>query len=220
LTKIVIIGGRGNGTVIASTIEDCRAAGQDIECVGFLSDDDGEEINGYPILNSTEPTDWKALPDEYQFIYALSSVGKAHERHQLLANFGIPPNRFATVIHPSAEVSGEAEIGSGVVIMPLVIVGPDVILGNHTHLYGQSFVGHDTKLDEMVFVSNNVSLGSHIHVKDGAHLGTNSSFVEHLTIGEYSIVGLSSAVLNDVKPFDKVAGNPAESIGSVRLDTK
>jgi acetyltransferase EpsM len=218
--KVVIIGGRGNGTVIASTIEDCKAAGQDIECVGFLNDDDRNEINGYPILGTTDNEDWKTLPDGYQFIYALSSVGKAYERHQLLDNLGIPRDRFATIVHPTAEVSDQAELGNGVVLMPFAMVGPDAILGDHTHLYGQSFVGHDTTLDEMVFVSNNATLGSHIHVEDGAHLGTNSSFVEHLTIGRYSIVGLGSAVIEDVEPFDKVAGNPAEVIGSVRSDMK
>ena len=66
--KIVIIGGRGNGTVIASTIEDWRKTGSDIECVGFLNDDEFE-INGYPVLGKIRNDDWKKLPEDYKFIY-------------------------------------------------------------------------------------------------------------------------------------------------------
>lgn len=218
--QVVIIGGRGNGTVIASTIEDCKAAGQDIECVGFLNDDDADELNGYPILGEVSEEAWRALPDDYQFVYALSSVGKAYERYKLLQDLEIPRERFATIIHPTAEVSDQASLGAGVVLMPFTMVGTDVEIGDHSQLYGQSFVGHDATLEEMVFVANNASVGAEVHVEDGAHLGTNSAFVEHVTVGQYSVVGLSAAVIDDVEPFQKVAGNPAESIGFVDAETK
>lgn len=212
--KIVIIGGRGNGTVVASTIEDCRKAGQDIECVGFLNDNE-KEINGYPVLGNISYQTIKDLPADFKFIFAMSNIKQASERYQMLQMLDITRERYATVIHPTAVVSDKAELGCGVVLMPLTLVSPDVTLGDHTQLYAQSFVGHDTNVGEMVFVANNASIGGRITIDKGAHIGSNSSIVERLHIGEFSIVGLGAVVLQDVAPYEKAVGNPARIIGKV-----
>lgn len=212
--KIVIIGGRGNGTVVASTIEDCRKAGQDIECVGFLNDNE-TEINGYPVLGGITKKAIDNLPSEYKFIFAMSNIKQASERYQMLQTLDIARERYATLIHPTAVVSDKAKLGFGVVLMPLTLVSPDVTLGDHTQLYAQSFVGHDTSVGEMVFVANNASIGGRITIDKGAHIGSNSSIVERLHIGEFSIVGLGAVVLQDVAPYEKAVGNPARIIGKV-----
>jgi len=59
LKKIVIIGGRGNGMVIASTIEDCKLAGEAKECVGFLNDNESK-------IRKREKQDFSA-PDESRY---------------------------------------------------------------------------------------------------------------------------------------------------------
>jgi len=136
--KVVIIGGRGNGTVIASTIEDCMNAGQEIECAGFLNDEE-KYINNYPVLGPINAISWQQLPDEFRFIYAMSNVKQASERYDLLSKLEIPEHKFANVIHPSAVVSTKATIGRGIVLMPFTLVGPDVVLGNHSQMFAQSF---------------------------------------------------------------------------------
>ena len=212
--KVVIIGGRGNGTVIASTIEDCAKAGCDVECAGFLNDDE-TEINGYPVLGKIRNGYWKKLPEDHKFIYAMSNIKQAPERYELLCDLDIPTKRFATIIHPSAVVSDKAEIGNGVVLMPFTLISPNVVIGNHTQMYAQSFVGHDTKIGEMVFIANNASIGGRVDVMKGAHIGSNSSIIERAVLGEFSIVGLGTVVLKDVEKFEKVVGNPAKIIGKV-----
>jgi acetyltransferase EpsM len=215
MSEIVIIGGRGNGTVIASTIQDCAATGTDIECVGFLNDDLTGDINGYPILGDIQNNDWQDMPDHYEFIYALSNVNQAPERYELLYDLDIPQDRYATVIHPTATVSNKSDLGDGVVVMPNTVVGPNVSIGNHTQLYAQSFVGHDTELGEMVFVANNASIGGRLMIDNGAHIGSNASILERLAIGEFAVVGLGSVVVDDVESYQKVVGNPAEPIGKL-----
>ena len=212
--KTVNIGGRGNGTVIASTIEDCIKAGSKMECVGFLNDDESE-VNGYPVLGKIRNGDWKKLPEDYKFIFAMSNHHHSIERYKLLCDLNIPIERFTNVIHPSAVVSDTAKIGKGVVLMPFTLVSPNVVIGNHTQMYAQSFVGHDTKVGEMVFIANNSSIGGIINIKKGAHIGSNSSIIERIFIGEFSIVGLGAVVLKDVGDFEKAVGNPAKIIGKV-----
>lgn len=213
--KVVIIGGRGNGTVIASTIEDCAKAGLDITCLGFLNDSE-TDINGYPVLGGVNDMSWRALADDVMFVYALSNVKQAYERYQILLTLNIPNERFATIIHPTAVVSEKAFIGSGVVLMPLVLVSPNVFIGNHSQMYAQSFVGHDSELKEMVFVANNASIGGRVVLHKGAHVGSNSSVLERLSIGEFSVIGLAANVLSNVEPFDVVVGNPAKKLKTLK----
>ena len=213
--KVVIIGGRGNGTVIAATIEDCKKAGQDIECVGFLNDNDND-VNNYPVLGGINVESWKKLPDDFKFIYAMSNIKQAADRYEMLAKLKIPEERFANVIHPSAIVSNNAVLGKGVVLMPLTLVGPNVVLGNHSQMFAQSFIGHDTTVEEMVFIANNASVGGRVLVKTGAHIGSNASIIERIEIGQFAIVGLGAVVLKSIGDYQKAVGNPARIIGSIR----
>ena len=214
--KVVIIGGRGNGTVIASTIEDCRIAGQNIECVGFLNDNEKEPIDGYPVLGGIVNGDWSKLPRDYKFVYAMSNVKQASERYSLLHELNIPLSRFATIIHPTAVVSQKVALGAGVVLMPLTLVSPDVVIGNHSQMYAQSFIGHDSEMKEMVFVANNASIGGRVSIGTGAHIGSNSSIVERIKVGEFSIIGLGAVLLKSVEPFEIAVGNPAKVIRKLK----
>jgi len=217
MKKIIIIGGRGNGTVIASTIEDCRRHGQEIEFAGFLNDNE-TEINNYPVLGGIINQDWKIFSEDYYFIYAMSNVKQAHERHRLLKDLHIPLARFVTVVHPTAVVSDKATLGAGVVLMPMALVSPNAFIGNHSQMYAQSFIGHDSRMEEMVFVANNASIGGRVVIKDGAHIGSNCSIIERLTISEYSVIGVGSVILNDTAPYEKMVGNPAKSIGKLKIN--
>ncbi len=55
--KIIIIGGYGNGTVVAQIIEDINKDNQTWEILGFLNDFEEGTINGYPILGKVTHDD-------------------------------------------------------------------------------------------------------------------------------------------------------------------
>ena len=210
--NIAIIGGRGNGTVIASTIEDCIQSGKfKVEKICFLNDFE-KEINDYPVVGKIRNNDWRKLSNDFQFIYAMSNVKQAKERYDLLLNLKIPNKRFINIFHPTAVISNKAKIGNGVAIMPHAIVSPDVIIEDHTSIYAQSFIGHDTKIGKMVFIANNASIGGRVDIKQGAHIGSNSSILERVCIGQFAICGLGSVVLKNVNEYETVAGNPAKCL--------
>lgn len=217
MIKVVIIGGRGNGTVIASTIEDCRKAGQDIMCAGFLNDNEAE-VNGYPVLGGIQDNSWDKLPKDHYFIYAMSNVKQAEERYNLLNKLNIPYHRYCNVIHPSAVVSDQAKLGVGIALMPFTVISPNVVIGNHSQMYAQSFIGHDSIIDEMVFVANNASIGGRIHIHNGAHVGSNCSILERLELGPFSITGIGSVVTKSVEPYAIVVGSPARTIRYVNAN--
>ena len=217
MKKLIIIGGEGNGTVAASTVEDVNANKKEWEIIGFLNDFEKEPINDYPVLGKiNQETAQKFLRnDDVYFLYTLISVKLNYKFLPKLKNLKIPLRRFATIIHPTAVISKFAKIGYGVSIQPCVVVGPNVTIGNHVQIFAQSLIGHNSTLDNYSYIANNASVGAHIHLKEGTYLGTNCSILEDVTIGEWSLVGIGTVVLKDVPSFTKVVGNPARIIGKV-----
>jgi acetyltransferase EpsM len=216
MKKLIIIGGRGNGTVAASTVEDINAVKKEWEILGFLNDNE-TEINGFPVIgpiNRETAQKFLKQPDIY-FVYTLISPKNREKFKHKLLDLQIPRERFATIIHPTTVVSKFAKIGYGCSIQPFVSVGPDVEIGDHVQIYAQALIGHDSRLDNFSYVANNACIGAKVHLQEGAYLGTNCSTLEFITIGKWSLVGMGSVVLKSVADNTKVVGNPAREIGKV-----
>ena len=215
--KLIIIGGHGNGTVALSTVEDINAVRKEWDVLGFLNDRETEPIHGYPILGKVD----KKTVDRYigdkdvYFFYTLISVKLNHKFLYKLHDLEIPVEKFATLIHPTAVISKFSKIGYGVSVQPFVSVGPDVVIGNFVQIYAQALIGHGAKLDDYSYVANNACIGADVHLKEGAYLGTNSTTLEFVILGKWSLTGIGSVVIKDVEPFTKVVGNPARVIGKV-----
>lgn len=214
--KILIMGGVGNGTVIASTIVDLMQVSNEWEFLGYLNDtgEIGSLIEDFPILGRVAEAGRFNLRDVY-FVYALTTVKKAQERAEILWALNLPREKFATIIHPTAVVAHSAQLGCGVVLMPHTVVGPGALMGDHAQLYAHGFIGHHARVGELCFIANNASIGGYVNIEQGTHIGSNSSILERVMVGKWSLVGLGAVVLKDVPPYAKVVGNPARVIGKV-----
>ena len=128
--KVLIIGGEGNGGVIASCIEDNRNRYDDLEweVFGFVNDFD-KEVNGYPVICGLEGIPELLNNTEYYFVWAIHLIGRNVLTEQLFKKANIPKERFATIIHKSAFVAGNAVLEPGVFVMANSYVGPSAKLG-------------------------------------------------------------------------------------------
>ena len=218
MKKIIIIGGKGNGTVALSTIEDINKIVPQWEILGFFNDFETSDINGYPVIGKINPESAvEYLPDkDVFFLYTLITAKWNHKFIHKLYEMDIPDERFATIIHPTAVISKFAKIGNGVSIQPFVSVGPNVTVGNHVQIFAQSLIGHDSTLDNYSYVANNACIGASVHLKSGAYLGINCSILENTIIGEWAFIGMGTVVIQDVLDFNKVVGNPSRIIGTTQ----
>jgi acetyltransferase EpsM len=217
MKKLIIIGGYGNGTVVAQIAEDINLKDKKWEIIGFLNDFENEPINNYPVLGKIDNESVnKYLADhDVFFFYALISIKNNFKSLDKLHNLNIPLERFATLLHPTAIVSKASTIGKNVSIQAFSIVGPNAEIGNFIQVYGHATVGHNSKVEDYAYITSNSIVGAHVHLKQGAFLGVNSSTLDRVTIGEWSIVGQHSNVIKSIPDYSKAVGNPAKVIGIV-----
>lgn len=156
------------------------------------------------------------LQKEIYFVSTVMTMKNKKEVWNKLESFKIPKKRFINIIHPTAIIpKNYCEIGKGVVMAPLSQLSPDVLIKNNCILYANSFVGHGSTLEDYVVISNNASIGARVHIHRGAHIGSNCSIREGVTIGEFSVVGAGSVVLKDVMPNTIIVGNPAKKLREI-----
>lgn len=215
--KLIIIGGKGNGTVVASAVEDIIADGGDWEILGFLNDGEQQIINGYPVLGKPEDVRRYSQKDCY-FFYSLISAKVSLPRVERLKRLEAPPEKFATLIHPTALVARNVEFGHGVAIGPFTFIGPNAHFGNHILVHAHSYVARDTILKSYCYLAPRATVGAEVVLEEGAYLGMASTVDcvrEPVVVGTWSVVGMGAVVIHSVPPFVKVVGIPARPIGTV-----
>lgn len=217
LKKLIIIGGYGNGAVAAQIVEDINKLKPEWEIIGFLNDKEVDDINGYPILGKVdyETVQKYLIGEPIYFFYTLISIKLNFNFLSKLHDLKIPLDRFAQLIHPKAVVSKDAIIGKNVCVQAFSIIGPNANIGNFVQVFGHATVGHNSIIEDYAYVTSNSVVGAYTHLKQGAFLGVNSSTLDRVTIGTWSIVGQHSNVIRSVADFLIVVGNPAKEIGRV-----
>lgn len=211
MKKLVIFGGSGIGMIAASIAED----NQEYEVLGFLNDviEVGSYIGKYkkfPVIGKSE--DYVKYKDMKDCYFCIAYVGMQREKETFskISELDITPDRYATLIHPTAVIpSGYCKIGNGVIIAPLAQLSPDSTMADNTMLLGNAFLGHDSFMDTFAHVATNGVIGANVHVGKSVHIGSNATVREKVTIGDYSLVGSCSLVLKDVPENSIVVGNPA-----------
>ena len=208
--KLIIFGAGGNADVICSTINDID---ENIEVLGFF-DDMAKSNNNKNILGKISKKNlqkYKKFRDIF-YIWSLRSTNLGKDILKKYQALEIPVRNLLTIKHPSAVISKYSKIGRGVSIHPFVNVGPGVIIKNNIHIFSHSLIGHNTTLNDFSYVANNASIGAFVKIKEGAYIGMNSSIKERVKIGKWSIVGMGSVVIKNVKENSKVVGNPAKNL--------
>lgn len=219
MQSFIILGGHGDGLVVARAIEDARGLGEPCELLGFLNDHtpSGQTIGGVAVLGRTD--DWPKAAQDAVFIAALHKVKAMPERTAKIAALGIPRARWGNVVHPRASVAPCATIGVGNFIAQNVVIQPNATLGDHNSLRAGANLGHDTKIEDYCYVGPNATLCGRASLECAVHLGPNSVVGDGLRVGGYCVVGIGSAVVRDLQPNGVYFGVPARRIGELDLAT-
>lgn len=218
--KVLIIGGEGNGGVVASLVEDNRNRFNDVEfeIAGFINDyEKGKKINDYPVLGGTDDID-KFLKQDFYFIFAIHMIGRNILTEKVFDKMNIPLERFATIIHKSAFVAGNAILEPGVVVMSNAYIGPKAHIGACSLVLANVLIGHDTKSGPLCHFSVGAIVSSYVRIGKVSDVTLGARVLEKRTLGNYSVAGAHSLITKDIPDFEIHVGSPAKFYKKVRED--
>lgn len=209
--KIVIFGAGGSAREVLWAIRDCNQDKYKWDILGFI--DDNTELHGQtlcelPILGGF---DWVQKNISHE-LCGICGIGNPHIRKLIHERYSAIGLDFATIIHPSAQMSRYVDIAPGVFIAAGNVITTQVILREHVFLNSACTVGHDAVLDQYVNCSPGCNISGNVHLSTGVHVGTGAKIIQNLTVGEWSVIGAGAVVIRNVLGGETVVGVPARII--------
>jgi UDP-N-acetylglucosamine acyltransferase len=91
--------------------------------------------------------------------------------------------------------------------------GGRTVIGSDCLLMAYAHVAHDCVIGDHVVIANGVAMGGHVRIEDWVIIGGLTAIHQFVQIGQHAFVGGSAAVMKDVAPYVKAAGNPLKLYG-------
>ncbi|MFE3632763.1 acetyltransferase [Streptomyces sp. NPDC059168] len=208
MNGLLIVGAGGFARETAQAVRDAGGT----ELLGHLDDNTalhGTEVDGVPVLGGCDLV--HDLP-EAGVVVCVGNPGDYAARARLVGRLGLPAERYATVVHPTASVSRSSRVGPGSVLLAHCALTAAVRVGAHVAVMPQAVLTHDDVVEDCATIASGVRLGGGARVERGAYLGAGALVREGTTVGAWSLIGMGSAVLGDVPPGEVWVGSPARRL--------
>ncbi len=203
--EVIVLGFGGNAVDFFETIA------SNFTIIGFVDDDVEKHHLSYKGIGVYPRTFINSNPNS-KIISLIGSEKTIHFRNNIIEDFDIPLERFASAIHPKAIISDDAIIGKDVVIMPGVVITSNFKVGNHIFVIANTVIHHDVHIRDYTLIGSNVTIAGNVNIGNNCYLGSCCSIKNDTCIGERSIIGMASNVLKSVKSNSIMVGNPAKKI--------
>lgn len=171
--------------------------------------------NDYKFLSSDDEV-FHYSPSQVYLVNGIGSVDVGNHRQQLFQYFKRHGYTFISVIHPSAILSSDLQLGEGVQIMAGAVLQPGSKFGDNVLVNTGAVIDHDCTIGDHVHVAPGSVVSGNVTIGEGTHIGTGAKIINNISIGANCTVGAGAVVIDNVPPDTRLAGVPAKSIGKNR----
>ena len=208
--QLVIIGAGGFGREMVAWAEQSVQFEREWVLKGFIDDNlDALKDRPSPARLLGRIQDYQPASDEV-FICALGVPAIKRKCSELIASRG---GRFTRLVHRTAVLGHEVQLGEGVVLCPFAVISANNRLGRGVAVNLHASVDHDAVVGDWTQINCHCDLTASVEVGEEVFFGSRVSVIPNVKIGDRAYIGAGSVVLRDVAAGVKVVGAPARRIG-------
>ena len=216
MKKIVIMGAGGFGAEAIWALEEMNKLSplsDQWNILGYVDDDKlkkGKVFYNYQTLGTPREVDKVYSGNQLWYFCA---IGDNSARSNMVKSLDELAWKAATLIHPSAILAKNIEIGEGSYIGPASVICPNAIIGKHVLINTRVAIGHDVIMENFSQACPGAQINGFCKIGHSSFIGSNASVMPGTEIGEKATVGGNSQVLRAVKSGTTVNGVPALKVG-------
>ncbi len=202
--KLIIIGASGHGKVVA----DIAIKMNEWQSIAFLDDDESIKTSmGLEVIGRT--ADAITYKDEADFFVAIGSNATREKAQEKLIEQGL---NVVSLIHPSAVIATDVEIGIGTCVMAGVVINSSTKIDKGCIINTSSSLDHDNLLNDYVHISPGVRTSGGVTIGKGTWLGIGSIVSNNVNICSGCKVGAGAVVVKDITEPGTYIGVPVRKI--------
>ncbi|MBI4908789.1 MAG: NeuD/PglB/VioB family sugar acetyltransferase [Acidobacteria bacterium] len=154
------------------------------------------------------------LAAKHPGLKVIVAVGDNWQRANLTAEIhGLCPGmRFATGIHPSAQVARGVSIGEGAVVMAGAVINPAAFVGEGCIVNTRASLDHDSSMAPFASLGPGVAVGGGVRIGSCSNIGIGASVIHEISIGAHTLVGAGAVVVHHIPDCVVAYGVPARVI--------
>jgi sugar O-acyltransferase (sialic acid O-acetyltransferase NeuD family) len=166
-------------------------------------------VAGLPYLGTSQDLNRTTEP-----LAVAVAVGNAAARAAVVARLDSPRLSFPVLVHPDVYLRRHqnARLGEGTIVQNSCHLMTDVTLGRFVFVNLGCIIGHDAVLDDFCSLMTQVNVGGNAHLATGVYMGTNSTVIQSVSVGEHTIIGAGAVAVRDLPARCTAVGVPARVI--------
>lgn len=209
--EVILYGGTGQAKVVRPIVEHygSRVVAVFDDTPGLPSPfADVPILQGYPAFEK-----WIVGRDRSRLGFSIT-IGNPHGHvrvtlHERFVADGLAP---VTLVHPTAFIDDDVEIGAGCQILAGAVVITEARIGRQCIINTRASVDHECVLEDGCEVAPGATLCGLVHMKEGAWVCAGATVLPRTVIGRRAIVGAGAVVRAHVADGSTVVGIPARPL--------
>ena len=197
MNRLIIIGAGGHGKVVAD-----NALKNGYKTICFIDDHAKGEVAGFPVIGTSEHIE-RFNDGNTDFIIG---IGNNDVRKMIAQTYNV---NWATIVHPSAQVAFNVEIGKGTVVMANAVINVCATIGEHCIINTGSIIEHDNVIENYVHISPSAALGGTVRVGANSHVGIGAAVSNNIDICSGCTIGAGAVVVKNIIEKGIYIGVPA-----------
>ena len=198
MNKLIIIGAGGHGKAIAD-----NALKNGYKTICFIDDHAKGEVMGVPVVGTSEDIE-RFSDGNTDFIIG---IGNNDVRKTIAENYNV---NWVSIVHPSAQLAFNAEIGKGTVIMANAVINACTKVGEHCIINTGAIVEHDNVIENYVHISPNTTLGGTVRIGANSHIGIGATVSNNIDVCSGCTIGAGAVVVRSIKIRGTYVGVPVK----------